>query len=257
MLTDPIESELSDTERQALAICGIYKAEQLSEIRLETLLHDAELARSSFPDEMAALSSERLKAIHGAFAASVTTAAAPAPDDTLAPDNLPVPDKDQFDSRLPQLVLTRGGRKRKKKTPPSEKHKELHDKQHCIHSTRPLQVYISAWLTVLLYVDILAWFIIPPLMIVGIIPEFNAKLVIIGLILPAVPYFTTARKTRCSVCRLNIYTLRSYTKNRYAHNFLLLGTPLSTALHVIFCFWFRCPSCGTPQHLLRKRHNGR
>ena len=114
MLTDPIESELSDAERQALAICGIYKAEQLSEIRLETLLHDAELARSSFPDEMAALSSERLKAIHGAFAASVTTAAAPAPDDTLAPDTLPDPDKDQFDSRLPQLVLTRGGKKLKK-----------------------------------------------------------------------------------------------------------------------------------------------
>lgn len=247
----PTEFQLSEPERQALAVCGIYKAEQLAEVGLKALLRDIELASESFPELMSALSEKRIKELFLAVTGTTGVTETPSNEEQQEPT-----DKSGINRELPKLVPLRpSSKKKKKKNHTSSVHKALHDKSHCVHNTHPLRIYIGAWLTLLFYLDVLAWITIPALMLMGVLPEMNAKLVIAGLSLPALPFIFICRKAKCSVCNLSVYPLRRYTHNRYAHNFLFFGTALSTALHVICFLWFRCPGCGTPQRLLRKKRN--
>lgn len=250
METQPTEFQLSEPERQALAVCGIYKAEQLAEVGLKALLRDIELASECFPEQMSALSEKRLKELFSAVTGTTGVTETPTNEEPKEPT-----DETGVNRELPKLIPLRHSSSKKKKKPTSKTHKELHDKSHCVHCTHPLRIYIGAWLTLLFYIDILAWLTIPALLLMGVLPEMNAKLVIAGLLLPALPFIFTCRKAKCSVCNIAIYPLRRYTHNRFAHNFLFFGTALSTALHVICFLWFRCPGCGTPQRLLRKKRN--
>ena len=243
------EFELTEPEQQALAVCGIYTAEQMAAIDLGSLLHDIQLAKEHFPEVMAELREERVRELYRHLIGEPTE-----PGQQATPTT---PDRDSGDltiRKLPKLS-PRGSRKRRRSSLTSNL-KSLHDKEHCIHNTRPLKVYLSAWFTVLFYADILAWLTIPPLMLVGLIPEINAKLVIAALAIPAVPYLLSGRRACCSICQVPLFPLRRYTHNRFAHSFPLLGISLPTALHVIFCLWFRCPACGSPQRLLRRKRSG-
>ena len=241
---------LSTSEQQALAICGITKASQLSRCTLASLLGDVAKARELFPGQMSSLSDERLKEIF--YSISGTQEVEEVGESK--PTNSYIHEVG-YTRVSPKLVLSRRCKQRRRNLELDNTYdiEALHKKNHCLHSNSPLHVYFSAWLTILLYLDIAAWFIVPALFMVGLLPPFNPYIIIVGLLLPLILFWQISRKARCTVCNVHVFTLRKFGFNRYAHNWPIFGRLLSTALHIIFCLWFRCPACGTPQTLLRRK----
>lgn len=253
METPDYISTLPEAEQKALAVCGIYKSAQFSSVSIKALLGDLHQAREYFPEHMRPLSDSRLREIYRV-----------AINDPIENDDsdLPMredkaPDESEKPDRYPQLVVSHRSQASRKHTKSiingSDIVEGIHDKAHCINTGRPLRLYIGAWCVILFYLDLIAWFVIPSLMLTGIL-ELNPILVIAGLVAGAVPYFLIARRATCTVCNMRVYDRRNFPKNRYAHNIPLLGHVFSTALHIIFCMWFRCPACGTPQKLIRRSH---
>ena len=70
-------STLPQAEQKALAVCGIYKAQQLQNISLDTLLADMSQAAEFFPEEIRALSQTRLAEIYRQAGTIVTTSPEP------------------------------------------------------------------------------------------------------------------------------------------------------------------------------------
>ncbi len=242
---------LSEEERSALAICGITKDAQLRQIPLSCILADISLAAENFPEEMAALTEQRIKEIYLACNEEEQISHTETqPVRAFEPDDI-------AQRQVPTLVLARRGASRKNSDSPTPRNgEELHHKSHCIHCNRPFNVYISAWITLLLYLDILAWIILPVLFMLELLPEISAIKLIVILIAGLLPFVLIARRAHCPVCNINLFMLRSFSESQYAHRFPLLNRNVSTALHIILFLWYRCPGCGTPQHLLR-RHRRR
>lgn len=238
---------LSKDEQQALAICGITQAKQMAACCYDSLCRDLAQAKAYFPEQVACLTDERLKAIYQACGNG---------NEQSQPASLPNTDEQQdVEPRqsCPTQTVSRNQQRHALSQEQTE-HKHFHSKYNSIHCYNPLRVYLTAWITLLLYLDFVAWIIIPPLLFIEII-DISILIMLGVLILPLVLYVSVYRKTMCAVCNMPLFTLRAYTRNRYAHKLPLLGTTLPTALHTIFFFWFRCPACGTPQKLLgRKKH---
>lgn len=238
---------LSEAERKALAICGISKDSQLAACSLPRLLADLQKAREFFAEEVEAMPDTRLTEIYH-------TVCRDARQDSEAPtgENITTPDSNA--RQCPTLVVSR-----RHKRGSAHKHgagepdiESMHDKKHCIHCIRPGKIYLAAWSVILLYLDLAAWFILPALMLLGIIPLYNPIIIIPALILPVLIFVVCSGGANCTVCNVKVFSLRKFGYNRYAHNWPLVGQLLPTALHVIFCLWYRCPACGTPQSLLRR-----
>lgn len=243
-------STLSDAERKALSICGIVKSEQLLTCSMEALCRDASQAREFFPEDMAALPEERLLAIIRSAGNRQTeppklTPAQPTEEGTETADSKPHPQQ----HKPAASVSDEHHHSAEKKAA------EPDGKRRCIHCSHPFGVYMGAWATVLLYIDIVAWVVVPPMLMLEILPEFPAIIVLAILALPIFMYCVLSRAAVCTVCNVKVFSMRSFTLNKHAHNYFLLGRKLSTALHVIFCLWFRCPVCGTPQALLKRKHH--
>lgn len=68
-------------------------------------------------------------------------------------------------------------------------------------------------------------------------------------------YFIYCFKIHCQVCHINLFTLREYPRNTYAHKYPLMTHSMSLALHILCCLWFRCPACGTAQQLFKPKRN--
>ena len=250
MESSDIISTLSDAERKALSICGISKGEQLLKCDTAALCRDARQAREFFPEDMAALPEERLLAIIHSAGNQQTEAPEPVPaqqaeeeTETVAIEQRP----QQKEPAAADSVAHHHSAEKKASDPDGKK--------RCIHCSHPFGVYMGAWATVLLYIDIVAWFVVPPMLMLEILPEFPAIIAIAILALPIFMYCVLSRAAVCTVCNVKVFSMRSFTLNKHAHNYFLLGRKLSTALHVIFCLWFRCPVCGTPQALLKRKHH--
>lgn len=241
---------LPEKERTALSICGITKDNQLKTITLSDVLADVRLAAENFPEEMAALSELRIKEIYQ----TCNQAEGITHEETRTIPSVRVDDIAQ--RQIPTLVLARrGSSKRRRSSSEHRSGEELHNKAHCIHCARPLRIYFSAWFTLLFYLDLLAWIVLPVLFLLELLPVEPAKIIIAALVVGILPFFLFARKANCAVCNLNIFMLRRFSESHYAHNFPLLNRNISTALHIILFLWFRCPGCGTPQHLMRRRRH--
>lgn len=235
---------LSDAERNALSICGITKGEQLRLCSRLDIARDFREAEKYFPEEMAAISSERLQEILR-LEYEYRGAVEVPPDQT---EEKPPP---RPQAALPQSTATKSAHAASKKATAPD------GKQRCIHCTNAFSIYAGAWSVVLLYIDIAAWVIVPVLLMLEIIEFSHFPGIVIPAIL-ALPIFTYAVLSRfsiCAVCKANVFSMRAISRNKHAHNYFLLGRKLSTALHVIFCLWFRCPVCGTPQNLLKRTRN--
>lgn len=247
-------STLPQEEQKALAICGIYKSSQLSSVSIQALMSDIRMARETFPDDMISLTNSRMYEIYAE--ATHTQLPLNETDDQSQAVNLPPPQSETLEN-FPRLVISRRSRPSRRREKSANDSLDVvetvHDKSHCIRSGRPLRIYFGAWCVVLFYIDLLAWFIVPSLMLTGIL-ELPPKIVIAALVAGMVPYYFLARRASCTVCNMRIYDRRNFPKNRFAHYIPLLGHVLATALHVIFCMWFRCPACGTPQRLIRRTH---
>lgn len=241
---------LPEKERTALAICGISKDNQLRRISLSNVLADVKLAAENFPEEMAALSEERIREIYQ----SCNQEEAIDPEETRPEPSAKVDDIAQ--RQIPKLVLARRGSSKKNRSSSQPRTgEELHNKAHCIHCARPLKVYFSAWFTLLFYLDLLAWIVLPILFLLELLPEVRPMIIIAALIGGVLPFFLVARRANCAVCNINIFILRRFSESQYAHKFPLLNRNVSTALHIILFLWYRCPGCGTPQHLMRRRRH--
>ena len=240
---------LSTSEQQALAICGITKASQLSKCGLASLLGDVAKARELFPEQMSSLSDERLTEIYRSVCGTDEQAEEEAKRDESCIS------EEGFTRISPQLVVSRRYRQRRINKEQDKEYniEALHKKNHSVHCVSPLRIYFSAWVTILLYIDIAAWFIVPALFMVGLLPPFNPYIIIVGLLLPLILFWQISRNARCTVCNVHIFTLRKFGINRYAHNWPIFGRLLSTSLHIIFRLWFRCPACGTPQAIMRRK----
>ncbi|MBR3925935.1 MAG: hypothetical protein IKJ58_04140 [Akkermansia sp.] len=238
---------LSAEERNALAICGITKDAQLRKIPLSSILTDVSMAAENFPAEMAALPEQRIEEIYQLCNQ----------EEVIDSEEKRPVLSDRIDDiaqrRIPTLVLARrGSSKKSRSSSTSRTSKELHNKSHCIHCARPIRIYFSAWFTLLFYLDLVAWIVLPLLFLLELLPVVSAKLIIAALVAGLLPFFFVARGARCSVCNINIFILRSFSESQYAHKLPLLNRNISTALHIILFLWYRCPGCGTPQHILRR-----
>lgn len=130
-----------------------------------------------------------------------------------------------------------------------------YDYHNAVHNTHSVAVYLGAWATILMVLDVCAVIIIPVLVILGFDIKLDIREMGVGAVVCALPYICLNSRAVCSVCRIGIFSFKKYSHNRQAHWMPLLGCALPTALHVAFRFWFRCPACGTPQKLFRRpRH---
>lgn len=76
--------------------------------------------------------------------------------------------------------------------------------------------------------------------------------ILVALMAGVLPFVLFGWMSKCSVCNISLFSWKRYRRNRHCHHIPLLGYQLPTAFHILFFFWFRCPSCGTPQELRRK-----
>jgi len=126
-----------------------------------------------------------------------------------------------------------------------------HGRQHAIRAKRPIWTYFMAVATVFAFLIIASLFLLPIIAYFSLITAdelFSA--VIISLIYLGI-YSIFSRFTNCEICLCHTFTLGKFTYSKYAHNYLFLGIPLSTALHIIFTTWYRCPACGSAKKLFK------
>lgn len=131
------------------------------------------------------------------------------------------------------------------------------DASKAIRAKHPIWTYTMAILTV---------FAIPLLSLVFFLPliayftHTSPTALIIALVLGCIYlgiYTILSRYTSCEICQCKTFTLNNFPYSKFAHKFLFLGVPLSTALHIIFTTWYRCPACGSAKKLFKPHSQGR
>lgn len=252
--------DLSSEEKEELALCGITTDEQLQQCTAEAIRHDVEQLRRFFPDRTPVLTEERIVEI---FSTDTDESL-----DNRIPDEEFVSPAAQFTHKKnlrEELIRERTGtgaaRHQKgefRHLSPAEKLERMHGLSkhfHAIRCSHPMRVYFGAWATLLLIIPFFALLAIPTMLLTGDID--SGKPLYYGLAFAALvlPWFLIARRAQCGVCHIPLYRFGNYPHNRNAHHLPLLGYTLTTALHIIFLFWFRCPACGTMMKLSSNKHH--
>lgn len=246
--------DLTPAEKEELSLCGITTEAQLHRCTAETLQQDLEHLRSFFPDRTPVLTTERV--------AALLPKVQEEDEEDASGDFIPrataVPPAAQFKRKknLREEILrereeAEAERRRKgeaRNLSTSEKLERMHGLSkhfHAIRCSHPLRVYFGAWATLLLIIPFFALLAIPTMLLTGDID--SGKPLYYGAAFAALvlPWFLIARNAECGVCHIPLYRFGNYPHNRDAHHLPLLGYTLTTALHIIFLFWFRCPACGT------------
>ena len=114
---------------------------------------------------------------------------------------------------------------------------------------------LSALLLIWMYVAIIGAIAYTAGLLLGVIKNASSAIPLALFLSGVLPYILIVRKTKCSVCNMPVLSMASYPRNKFAHRFPLLGYTIPTALHIIFFWWYRCPACGTPQKLLKRKHH--
>lgn len=255
-------STLPQAEQKALAVCGIYKAQQLRNISMSALYADMQQAAAFFSDDIELLSKERLAEIYSAAAAATPADEHPAEEQA---DKTPESEPEiEYTRNLPPLVRKHGTRHRspnkvqtdtidltKSKAP--NKEKTFSDKSNAICNTHPFRTLFSAIVQVWLITAVLLFIIIATRLVLRIDTNITYTQLVIMLLSGILPYLCYTRKTKCPVCNISIFTFQNFVRNKHAHHLPILGYTLTTALHIIFFFWFRCPACGTAQKLFKRK----
>lgn len=254
-------STLTEQERQALLLCGIVSDAQLGKANADRLADELAKAADLFPGKVETVPQARLREI----CAAAQALSSPAPEAAPSPDipglSRPRHADDTADGEFmhrecPKLEIRRGGHTSHHHAPNGE-----HDRQYIatkgstIHCVRPFRVFFGALATILLAVDMVACVAVPLYLLTGLETSANLNLLAYIALAAALPYFIIARRARCPVCNLRLFSFfHRFSRNRKAHHLLFLGYSVTTALHIIFRFWFCCPACGTAQRLLHRKH---
>lgn len=251
MIQENFIATLPQTEQKALSVCGIYKAEQLQKISPDALLADMQQAAELFPKEFTPLTRERLSEIYQAAGQRVDTDLPLAEEEkpTYLESAAPV----ENTRALPPLITKRGQRKisvphqdnRDNIIDLSANKAHISDRSNAICHTHPFRTYISAIVLIAMVVAFILFIVATSRLLLDIGEQLDVKISGALAFLLLVLYFLFTRKTKCPVCNMAVLSMNNYPRNKHAHYFPLLGYTLSTALHIVFFFWFRCPACGT------------
>lgn len=250
-------STLTEQERQALLLCGIGSDAQLGKAHADTLADELAKAAQLFPGKVEAVPYERLREICARASSGDPKEEAPA-----LPIS-PLPQRREEEAPMhreyPKLVVRRGGRASRRHASTEEHNRQQTAlKGNTVHCVHPFRAFFGALATLLLAVDLAACVVVPLYLLTGLETAVNLKQLAYLAIAAALPYFLIARRTRCSVCNLRLFSfLHRFPRNRRAHHLPILGYSVATALHIIFFFWFCCPACGTAQRLFHRRHTHR
>ena len=255
-------STLPQEEQKALSVCGIYKAQQLRHISMSALYADMLQAAAFFSEDIQLISRERLAEIYTEAAASTPVdeqPAAPQQDEMIESEAAP-----EYTRTLPPLVRKHGTRHRspikqqtdtidltKVKAP--DKEKSFSGKGNAICNTHPFRTLFSAIVQVWLITAVILFIVIATRLVLRIDTNITYTQLVIMLLSGILPYLCYTRKTKCPVCNISIFTFQNFVRNKYSHHLPILGYTLTTALHLIFFFWFRCPACGTAQKLFKRK----
>lgn len=250
---------LSQAEQKTLAVCGILKSEQLKHISVDKLYEDMQQAAAYFPEDLYTISRQRLEEIYRAAGQSVQRQEAH-PESKQA-ENAMLTNHSESDRALPPLVPRHARRKSGASRPAdrcdtidlSANRQGVSNKNNAICNTHPFRTYFSALVHIIMILSLLLFLVESARLIIGIGTKSE---VLISAALAGGSlglFFLYTRKTKCPVCNMNIFSLHNYPRNKNAHYFPLLGYTLSTALHVVFTFWFRCPACGTSQKFFKRK----
>lgn len=252
---------LSRAERDELALCGITSAEQFARCTENSLKHDIFQLKDFFPEHTIVLTEERLHTIFGdepeeqhkaafSFGKEGSTPAVQFKHKrNLREELMHEKDAEEQEHRRQAHDHHRS---------PAEKLERMHGLSshfHAIRCSHPYRVYFGAWATLLLIVPLFALLAVPVMILTGELE--GGKPIYYGAAFVALilPWFLIARSVQCGVCHIPLYKFGNYPHNRAAHHLPLLGYTITTALHIIFLFWFRCPACGTPMKLSGSRRH--
>lgn len=240
-----ILSTLTPQERDDLALCGITSDAQLARSTAEILCKDLQTARVYFPEREFCLNDARIQAL---FRIS-TTESAEEPGESV--DTLPPIHKDP----LPRAGFkTSGNKASEAKTKRIRNHSVvMHNPVRC---SRPFTTLFSAIATLFLLVPLLSIIVFPYLLITDQLPWISVHfLAAIILIIPGLIYLLAGSRANCPVCHIRLFQFKHYNRHRAAHYLPLLGYNFATALHILFCWSYNCPGCGTPVKFLGKRRH--
>lgn len=255
--------ELSQAEREELALCGITNAEQLQRCTAEGLMQDLALLQRFFPNHVPTLSEKRVQSL--CLAEQAETVAADAdilPEMTATSPTEPFKQKKNLREEImierEAAEQARRLRNTDRNLSPAERLERMHGLSkhfHAIRCSHPLRVYFGAWATLLLVVPFFALLAIPVMILTGDIEGGKPLYYGIAFAVLVLPWLLIARRAECGVCHIPLYRFGNYPHNRDAHHLPLLGYTLTTALHIIFLFWFRCPACGTMLKINTRGHH--
>jgi len=259
-----IISSLTPNEREALAVCGVQKDEQLAKIDPNALLRDLQEAKETFPDAAFDISGDKLRSLCASAAQAAALAGgenppiphegSPAKESNNAPSSeVETWGQGEAFRTLPELSLRRHQhRTAKRMTTELLEAPGLANSVHCAH---PIATYLSALSMVIFYAGIFCLILLPFAIFAGYLDSASIVPCATAVIALLLPYLFIGLRCYCSVCKMHYFRLMPYNTNRHAHSMPFLGmTTLVTALHIIFRFWYRCPSCGTALRLFRSRH---
>ena len=283
-MSDEVLKTLPEAEQKALSLCGITDARQLAKISPQALHRELEQARSIFqgdiPDSL----------LDEAHLAELCAAASQAT--STFPDTAEQESEILAAERIRPNVTVYGARPQQRdeefyvrhqptesaflkdikqtKDPvtnldPAKAERGKSMRFSTIRCGHPIIVYVGAFVTIMLIpagliVLALPWQVVthgntlPP-------ERLGIGMAIVMAILAF--YFLMNHHARCTVCHINIFSLRKYPRNKYAFRIPLLGYSISTALRIFFTLKFSCPACGTKlklsgrnsHHHKRQPHN--
>lgn len=256
--------DLTAAEKEELSLCGITTEAQLKRCSTAVLQHDIDQLRNFFPDRAPALTPERVAALlpddaeeSSDSGEGITRAS------TISPTAQFKRKKNLREEIMQEREEAESKRRHKnefRNLSPSEKLERMNGLSkhfHAIRCSHPMRVYFGAWATLLLIVPLFALLAIPTMLLTGDISDGKPIYYAIAFAMLVMPWLLIARRAECGVCHIPLYRFGNYPHNRNAHHLPLLGYTLTTALHIIFLFWFRCPACGTMMKLggKSKRHH--
>lgn len=260
-------SKLPEHERQALALCGISQDSQLETVAIEDLLVDLHKAQHYFPEEAGGLTDARVKEIYAMVGCEPKPA--PAPVEPAPQETQQTEEKDKGKDAQPDFsngilsttrsypdLAPRHHQHKRRSTPMvQEKQQAAPGRSHSVHCSRPIATYIAALSMVLFYAGLVSMVLVPALLFMRFIESDNIYLYFFLSAFAMLPYAVHGAWVGCSVCNMKFFMLRHYNISRHAHKIPgLEWATLPTALHIIFCLWYRCPACGTSLRLYRHRH---
>lgn len=253
--------ELTPAEREELSLCGIISAEQLTKCSPSALLRDIQNLKQFFPSHTIIITENRAYEICGAQDAgedggfNFTTKQSPGiPAATFKRR------KNLREEMLKEQELEKRLRSRNKKASAIEKLEHAHGLSkhfHAIRCSHPFRVYFGALATLLLVIPFAALLSIPVMLLTGELDSGKPLYYALAFMALVLPWLLIARRAECSVCHIPLYNFGNYPHNKAAHHLPILGYTFTTALHIIFLFWFCCPACGTQMKLStsNRRHH--